>query len=124
MSDFIDADPFDPAIIIQAEDKAYEKRVAADDDIAAYLRRRKTAYSAVFSTNACTQDDLEFVMLDLATFCRAYTPTFHPTNSKIQDLQEGRREVFQRIMDYTRLSHDALYVKYTDAQIKARMKNV
>lgn len=118
--DFIDSDPFDPDIIAKAETRDYEARVHSDDKLAAYISRRKQAYSAVFSTEACSKDDLEFVMLDLAAFCRAYAPTFHATNQKIQDLQEGRREVFQRIMDYTRLSHDTLYIKYTDAQAKAR----
>lgn len=118
--DFVDGDPFDPEVARLAEDKAYETTTDRNEEVDAYIRRRKVAYAAVFSTGETSKDDLEFVMLDLAAFCRAYTPTFHPTNQKIQDLQEGRREVFQRIMDYTRLPHDTLYIKYTDAAMKQR----
>lgn len=114
MSDFVDADPFDPELAAAAEDVKYEDKVDKDTSLHKFLERRKTAYAAVFSTTACTPDDLEFVMLDLANFCRAYRPTFHPDNQKIQDLQEGRREVYQRIVDHTCLSHEALLIKYTD----------
>lgn len=115
---FIDGDMFDPEVAVKAENIRYESQTENDDQLAAYIRRRQSAYKNVFSIGETNADDLEFVMLDMAAFCRAYTPTFHPTNTKIQDLLEGRREVYQRIMDYTRLSHDTLFVKYTDAQHK------
>ena len=115
--EFISSDPFDPEVAIAAENKAYEATTDNDEKLAEYIRRRQRAYRAVFSGEG-DKADIEFVMLDLAAFCRAYKPTFHPTNPKIQDLLEGRREVFQRIMDFTHLSHDTLYIKYTDAQTK------
>lgn len=115
---FVSGDPFDPELAVLAEDKKHETAVDENSALAAYIRRRQAAYKNVFTIGETNADDLEFVMLDMAAFCRAYSPTFHPTNPKIQDLLEGRREVYQRIMDYTRLSHDTLFVKYTDAQHK------
>lgn len=117
---FVEGDIFDPEVAVKAENITHEKAVDNDDALAAYIRRRQAAYKNVFTVGETNADDLEFVMLDMAAFCRAYTPTFHPTNPKIQDLLEGRREVYQRIMDYTRLSHDTLFIKYTDAQQKMR----
>lgn len=115
---FVSGDPFDPELAVLAEDKKHEAAVDENTALSAYIRRRQAAYKNVFTVGETNADDLEFVMLDMAAFCRAYSPTFHPTNPKIQDLLEGRREVYQRIMDYTRLSHDTLFVKYTDAQHK------
>lgn len=108
---------FDPRLAEQANEANTLREAVEDDKVQSFIRRRKQAYTAVFSGKA-SEADVEFVMLDLAHFCRAYTPTFHPTNPKIQDLLEGRREAYMRIMDFTRLSHDTLYVKYTDAQAK------
>jgi hypothetical protein len=120
--DFVDSDPFDPELATQAENVQYEQGVDVSEAVAAFMRRRKSAYSAVFEAGTPSKDDLQFVLLDLAHFCRAYRPTFHPTNQKIQDLQEGRREVYQRIMDFTRLSHDTLMLLYTDAEAPRGMK--
>lgn len=120
--EFIDADPFDPELAVQAENAQYEQGTDVSEAVAAFMRRRQSAYKAVFDAGTPTKDDLQFVMLDLAHFCRAYRPTFHPTNQKVQDLQEGRREVYQRIMDFTRLSHDTLMLLYTDAEAPRGMK--
>ena len=120
--DFIDSDPFDPELATQAENAEYENKTDVSEAVAAFMRRRQGAYKAVFGEGTASKDDLQFVMLDLAHFCRAYRPTFHPTNQKVQDLQEGRREVYQRIMDFTRLSHDTLMLLYTDAEVPRGMK--
>lgn len=120
--EFIDSDPFDPELATQAENAEYENKTDVSDAVAAFMRRRQSAYKAVFEAGTASKDDLQFVMLDLAHFCRAYRPTFHPTNQKVQDLQEGRREVYQRIMDFTRLSHDTLMLLYTDAEAPRGMK--
>ncbi len=119
---FIDSDPFDPELATQAENAEYDNKTDVSDAVAAFMRRRQSAYKAVFEAGTASKDDLQFVMLDLAHFCRAYRPTFHPTNQKVQDLQEGRREVYQRIMDFTRLSHDTLMLLYTDAEAPRGMK--
>lgn len=120
--EFIDSDPFDPELATQAENAEYENKSDVSEAVAAFMRRRQSAYKAVFGEGTASKDDLQFVMLDLAHFCRAYRPTFHPTNQKVQDLQEGRREVYQRIMDFTRLSHDTLMLLYTDAEAPRGMK--
>lgn len=120
--EFVDSDPFDPELAAQAENAEYERGVDVSEAVAAFIRRRQSAYKAVFDAGTASKDDLQFVMLDLAHFCRAYRPTFHPTNPKIQDLQEGRREVYQRIMDFTRLSHETLMLLYTDAEAPKGLK--
>lgn len=114
--DFIDGDydMFDPQVAEYIERKTVVVEATENDKVETFIRRRVQAYKSVFSDPA-KADDLEFVLRDLAHFCRAYAPTFD-LNPKLQDLKEGRREVFMRIMDYTRLSHEALYIKYTDAQ--------
>lgn len=119
---FVDSDPFDPELATQAENVEYENKTDVSEAVAAFMRRRQSAYKSVFEAGTASKDDLQFVMLDLAHFCRAYRPTFHPTNQKVQDLQEGRREVYQRIMDFTRLSHDTLMLLYTDAEAPRGMK--
>lgn len=119
--EFVTADPFDPELAAQAEDAEYEQTGDMSDALQSFIRRRKGAYTAVFGGNA-SPDDVQFVMLDLAHFCRAFRPTFHPTNQKIQDALEGRREVYQRIMDFTRLSSDTLFVLYTDAEVLKGLK--
>jgi hypothetical protein len=104
--DYIDEDPFDPEVIKRTEEYEARQVAVSDEEIKAYVSRRKLAYTAVFDGKG-TPGDVEIVMLDLARFCRAYTPTFHPTNAK----------VFQRILSYTRLTQEQLYVKFiVDAQ--------
>lgn len=119
---FVDSDPFDPELAVQAENAEYEQKTDVTDAVAAFMRRRQSAYKSVFGEGTANKEDLQFVMLDLAHFCRAYRPTFHPTNQKVQDLQEGRREVYQRIMDFSRLSHDTLMLLYTDVEAPRGMK--
>lgn len=117
MSTFIDGDEpevdfFDPAVQLEQEAK---RRVATEDNAEEahrLLRRRQEAYTRVFVHGAPMGDDVDVVMKDLAKFCRAYDSTFH-VDSRVHAMLEGRREVFMRIMDYTRLDHDTLFVKYT-----------
>lgn len=119
--DFVEGDGldmFDPEVATSVEDTVYEAKVVEDERVVSFLRRRKEAFARVFSEGATTADDIEFVLQDLAHFCRAYEPTFHATNPKIQDLLEGRKEVYYRIVEHLRLSHDDLLVKHTSAQIK------
>lgn len=120
-TDFIEGDMFDPNLAVQAEDATYDAATEVNAEVAEFIRKRKVAYEAVF-TGKAEPSDVQFVMLDLAHFCRAYRPTFHPTNQKIQDLQEGRREVYQRIMDYTLLDHDTLMKLYTKTEAERGMK--
>lgn len=44
------------------------------------------------------------VMADLQTFCRAYTSTFDPEREKVVFVLEGRREVYNRIVNYTNMN--------------------
>jgi hypothetical protein len=75
------------------------------------LRQRKNAYMRIFQLGIGTPDDVETVMLDLASFCRAFESTFD-VNADVSRQLDGRREVFLRIMDFTRLDHDQLMQKY------------
>lgn len=68
-----------------------------------YLFRRRTAYVKTFDGPLA-----EEVLMDLARFCRAHTPTFHP-DPRIAAQLDGRREVWLRIQSHLRLSDDELW---------------
>lgn len=111
--DFVDGgDPYDPAYeeryVSQRAEAASETHTSEREYVATVSRY----YKEVFSPGETSAEAIEFVMKDLARWSRAFEPTFHPTNQKLQDLAEGRRETFQRIMQYTHLSADTLFVKY------------
>lgn len=118
--DFIDT--FDPADLERAEERSKKDVDVSTDQVRELLARRRKAYSAVFSKGHTEQEDIDFVLNDLARFSRAFSPTFDPRDGEhaevLMHIKEGRREVFQRISDYARLSGDTLFIKYTDAQYK------
>lgn len=115
--DFIEGDPFDPAFQEKVEIAETQGVQNADAQVREYLSKRKNAYTALFD-GVGTVGDANFVMRDLAVFCRAYAPTWN-LNQKVQDLQEGRREVYQRIMRFSCLSHETLYLQYiADMQVR------
>lgn len=116
MSDeFIEGDVFDPEVARRAEDAEYETGVAADEAVLAHLKRSKEAYTRVFVGGNATTDDVDFVMRDLAWFCKAYDPQWH-TDPRMQDRFVARREVYQRIVEYTRLDSDTLARRYIETQ--------
>lgn len=67
-----------------------------------FMRRRQSAYRAVFSG-----PQADIVLADLAVFCRATTSTFHP-DARVHAVAEGRREVFLRIQNHLHLSDEQL----------------
>lgn len=105
--EFDDFDPYAPSIEEQIE-RLDEKRKA---EAYAEIDRRKTAYARVFSGKG-DKADVDAVMQDLAWFGRLFNTTFRP-DQREHALLEGRREVIQRIVDFTRLDRDALFRKYT-----------
>lgn len=107
----IEEDMFDPQSAAIAELRKLGEQYDVEQQVEQYLRNRARAYRAVFSTNACTEGDLEFVMLDLAHFCRAFV-TAYDSDARNHALLEGRREVFLRIFDHVSLSHDVLMQRY------------
>lgn len=109
-------DPFDPEFeaIVAARKIAAEE--TEDEQIRRYIRRTREAYKEVFSPGVTSAEAIETVKLDLARFCRAFEPTFN-SNPKLQDLLEGRREVFLRISDQTLLAFDELYIKFMRQQL-------
>lgn len=116
MDDFVDGpelDFFDPMEQMRAEAEARRHVEDGTHEAGRLLERRALAYRRVFSGQP-QDDDVDVVMLDIAKFCRGFNPTFHP-DQRVHALLEGRREVFLRIMDFTRLDHDALLRKYTGA---------
>lgn len=71
----------------------------------AFLRRRQTAYRAVFSRdNVYTEE----VLRDLAKFCRAHDSTFMD-NERAHAVLEGRREVWLRIQKHLNLTDEELW---------------
>ena len=118
MSDFIDGDAgdeFDPVVAQRAEDAVYENKLSSDELLQAHVRRSKEAYSRVFVSGNATEDDVDFVMRDMAWFCKAYD-TLWQDDPRMQDRFVGRREVYQRIVEYTRLDHDTLVKRYLETQ--------
>lgn len=113
--DFIEGDPFDPEVAKRAEDAEYENKLSEDEEVAAHLRRSKEAYSRVFVSGNATKDDVDFVMRDLAWFCKAYDPLWSNDQRK-QDRFVARREVYQRIVEYTSLDHTTLVKRYIETQ--------
>lgn len=111
MADDDDAISFDPQVVLEAESRQYEKIVATDEAISNYLTMRANNYQQVFSRN---NPAVEWVLADMAVWARAYSPTWNK-DQKIQDLLEGRREFYLRIMEIARLPHDVQFKKYMDA---------
>lgn len=118
VDDFIDGagdeDLFDPLVAKAAEERqaAAEKSDAAR--IEAHMRRMKQAYTAVFETGNPTRGDIEFVMQDLFWFVRGDEHYFK--DARLQDVMAGRKQVLQRITEYTKLTFDTLYRKYAETQ--------
>jgi len=108
-------DFYDPEVIRAMAERAVEDVEDKDSQTASYLRRRQSAYKRLF--NSADPTDLRIVMEDLMQFSRAMQPTWD-VNPKRQDLLEGRRELFLRIVNHTRLDFDTLYLMYTDAATK------
>ena len=113
--DFVTGDEFDPEVAQRAEEAVYENKAATDDAVVAHLRRSKEAYTRLFVEGNATKDDVDFVMRDMAWFCKAYDPQWH-TDPRMQDRFVARREVYQRIVEYTRLDHGTLVKRYVEAQ--------
>tara|TARA_R100000687_G_scaffold79302_1_gene73442 strand:+ start:1138 stop:1491 length:354 start_codon:yes stop_codon:yes gene_type:complete len=113
--DFVEGDLFDPEVAVRAEEALYNRARSQDDAVAAHLRRSKEAYSRVFVGGNATPDDVDFVMRDLAWFCKAYDPQWQD-DPRAQDRFVARREVYQRIVEYTRLEHDTLVKRYIETQ--------
>lgn len=72
-----------------------------------YLARRKQAYQAVFAESI----NASVVMADLGKFCFAGESTFHP-DPRVDAMQEGRKQVYQRIANHLNLTEGELYFKY------------
>lgn len=107
-----ESDPYDPRDVARGETKTLSLIEAADATVRQRLERRQQAYVRLFNGHA---EDMEIVMQDLTVFCRGDTAVFHE-NERIHCLLTGRQEVYQRIMDHTRLDLDTLVLKYTQPQ--------
>lgn len=107
----IEGDMFDPVTASLEELRDSELTYEQEQHVENYLANRQRCYKAVFSPSGCTEAELEFVMLDLARFCRFQTSTFDDNHGRMA-LAEGRREVFNRIMDHVSLDRDTFYQRY------------
>lgn len=72
------------------------------------LSGRSGDYRRVFGGHAPEQ---RAVLNDLAKFCRFNATCFHP-DARVHAALEGRREVFQRILDYLQLTPEQLAQLY------------
>ena len=73
-----------------------------------FLRGRQGAYRRVFNLEST---DAEFVMRDLARFCRAHASTAHVDTHAAARL-DGRREVWLRIQQHLQLDDETLWRLY------------
>jgi hypothetical protein len=79
------------------------------DRARALLGDRRFAYRKTFAGQRGTAPDI--VLRDLAKFCRACEPTFHP-DARRHALMEGRREVWLRVAEHMNLSPEQLWDLY------------
>lgn len=73
-----------------------------------FLTGRAGSYKRLFDKDS---GDAKAVLIDLARFCRANQSTFHP-DPHVQAELEGRREVWLRIMQHTKMTNEELYDLY------------
>ena len=120
--DFIEPDEFDPDDVERAERDLKKLDEADEQQIKDMLYKRKQMYGEVFSKGHTSQEAIDFVLNDLAWFCRAFTPSFNPNDGPhaetLAKMKDGRREAYMRIRDNASLSLDTLYLKYSDALSK------
>lgn len=109
-------DEFDPQVLADKEARIEELEESDGAYVRELLNKRMRAYKNVFSAGKTTQGDLDIVMLDLAFFCRNFSPTLNVNDGALAQLlmnvKEGRREVFGRISDFSKLDENALFIKY------------
>ena len=118
--DFIDADMFDAEVVDAFEKSKEQQEASADINVGSMLEARRQAYVRVFTPGAsATQADINVVLADLAWFCRAYAPSYDVRDGEhaqvLAHMKDGRREVFNRIMDNTQLDRDAIFKMYAAA---------
>ena len=85
-----------------------------------YLRRRKTHYQITFPTNGYSQ---QYVLSDLARFCRAHETTFHP-DARMSAVLQGRNEVWLRITNHLHLTSEQLFALYNGNQFDAQTRKL
>ena len=76
-----------------------------DEPAKEFLKGRALAYQRVFVLD---NRDVQVVLKDLMKFCRVVESTFHP-DARVAAQLDGRREVYLRILQHTRLSQDQLW---------------
>lgn len=115
--DFIDSadfDPFDPVLAQKAEEAVKGKQEAYEDAVVRHLARCREAYSRVFVGGNAGKDDVDFVMRDLAWFAQIDQLFF--ADARMQDVYIGRKQMLQRISEYTSLDHATLVKRYIETQ--------
>lgn len=105
---------FDPEVAAEAAKTASQNASVTNAAVEAHLRRMKQAYVAVFESGNPTRGDLEFVLKDLFWFVQGGTHYF--ADARLQDVMAGRKQVLQRIVEYTRFDFTTLHKMYVEAQ--------
>lgn len=117
-----DADIFDPNVLDAADKLTYRNVDTEEAQVLAYIERRKRAYANVFSAGERNQADINIVLSDIMWFSKVWVPTYDIKDGihaeELSKRKDGRREVFQRIKNFSGLDSDALLMLYTDATTK------
>lgn len=117
--DFLDQDPYDPELVAAYEQNLADGIAQQNAPVEDMLKRRREAYVRMWTPGAATQADIDIVNADLMWFCKVRTTTYDIRDGihaeRLSHMKDGRREVFHRIEDHARLSHEALLLMYTNA---------
>ena len=87
------------------EEQVEEKRKSAIAQALSIFKTRQSAYRTVFQKGQTPHT--KKVLEDLSRFCRGTKSTFKK-DAREHALLEGRREVFQRILDYQNMTAEEL----------------
>ena len=87
------------------EEQIEEKKKKSLREALGIFQTKQSAYRTVFGNG--NTPAARKVLDDLMQFCRGNASTFRP-DSREHALLEGRREVFQRILDYQNMSAEDL----------------
>lgn len=112
--DHAEADIFDPRVAAELEGARYDAQVEQDDAVIAHLRRTKEVYTRVFKNGNASKADVDFLMRDLNWFAGSDVHFYQ--DAREQDRYAGRKEVMQRVLEYTGLDMEVLIRRYIETQ--------
>ena len=87
----------------------FQRSKSVEDQKKDLLRERQKAYKITFGGRGATT---KIIMDDLRKFCFAEESCFNPDNNRVNELFEGRRQVWLRIKKHLDLEEEELFLRY------------